>query len=137
MRLLKPSPGEVADRLGILSLKIVASKAQGRDIKNFEDERLALADYLKLPEGVVGQVNLAMNELDAVNEKLWKLEDEIRDLKKQWETTVKGWSGFHWSESERAIEVAFLIPELNDKRAQLIKDIDALYGIETNEKVYK
>src|SRR5260221_12031710 len=68
---LRPTTGELYDRLSILSLKMVAAGEQGKRIHHFRKEWDAIADELgrrKPPEE--GQP--LIDDLDRVNQKLFQ-----------------------------------------------------------------
>lgn len=168
MRMLKPSPGECADRQTILQLKIKAGGAGSEpenvkkvtesgvlerqdgtefpvsrdvivgtskiNIQPFVDENEALQRYLeqnwfpdlKAAQGI--EYDDLLDQLGDVNERLWKLEDEARMLKR----TSPKTQPIHM----RAAEVLFHITEENDKRAELVSKINALFKVDTREKIY-
>jgi|SRR6202044_3624310 len=77
------------------------------------------------------------SELAEVNATLWKLEDEIRALKAapvQDKIPRSSDRGFAWL--HRVKDTAFDIVVHNDKRSELIKQINAMWHYTTNEKLY-
>jgi hypothetical protein len=119
-RLVNIGVGEIADRLTILSLKILYGRQQGKLIDHFETERNALLTQLRSRE-----LNGAWFEqvlgLGAVNAALWQAEDVLRQLRQDYEARASGVDC-------AAREVAFRIQELNDQRAGLIETINKLTG---------
>ena len=107
MRLIHPSPGELLDRKTILHLKIEAGRRRPVSVAHFEEE-------LKMIE--------AARELADVNRKLWDAEDEVRELPR--------------SAQERLAELAKWIPELNDRRADLVQRVNRLFAVSQTEKLY-
>src|ERR1700739_187593 len=118
MRLLKPSPGEVYDRLTILALKIRHSTQA-----SFIEEHAALCKYLKENNFNV-PVDLA-TELGRINTRLWDLEDEQRQLIKSsnFENVVKD------SDEYQFVQNAVTIVRLNDARADTVRKINEACGI--------
>ena len=163
MRMIKPSPGEAADRQTILNLKIksvdtgelrvrqgedktVVDKENGPfavnkrivsgiskiDIQPFLMENEEIQRYLEqfwfLDFPKVGeQYDELFDTLAEVNERLWKLEDEARALRRAKKDTAAVY---------RAATVLFEITEENDKRSELVQQINQLFGVEAREKVY-
>ena len=163
MRLIKPNPGELADRQTILELKInkanvefdedradaLTSKNKNMgvsrvlvnknaiDVTPFLDELELVRKHLTqnwVPDiankpGVVEQYDALYQQLSEVNEQLWTLENQIRVLRVAPDKDMD-------AACRRAQEVAFAIADANDKRSELVKAIDALWGYKTQEKFY-
>jgi hypothetical protein len=162
MRMIKPSPGECADRQTILKLKVASvdpgeSKVAGDQVHVMDaggSERTVNRTLLKNAPKVNVQPFLLENEeiqryleqywfpdfprvgdrydelfdgLADVNERLWKLEDEARVLRAAEKNTDTIY---------RAATVLFEITEENDKRSELVREINRLFSIDTQEKVY-
>lgn len=161
MRMIKPSPGECADRQTILHLKMkfadagelktrledvyaanqekphgvnrtVVSGISKVDLQPFQFENEEIQRYLEqywFPDfpKIGEQYDELFDTLADVNEKLWKLEDEARVLRK----AKKDQSTMY-----RAGTVLFMITEENDRRAELVQNINKLFGIDVREKVY-
>ena len=160
-RMLKPSPGECADRQTILALKIkygtggnetstrsetktstvgvvsrtVIESPSAVNIQPFIDENEQIQQYLEklwLPELVENkpqQYDQYFDELAEVNSQVWKLMDQAHVLydapdKRQLQVNF------------RAAETLFSIVELNDKRAKLVGQINELFSIKVQEKIY-
>lgn len=129
MRLLRPSPGEVADRQTILFLKIQACIAQMKDASKFVDENAECQRYLDLywfksltPEQGK-QFDDLLEELAKVNKTLWDLEDKIR-------VAIRLYN------NEDILTCAIDIPKLNDERADIVRKINMLWGDNQTEKIY-
>jgi hypothetical protein len=127
MALLAPvSWGELIDKIAILEIKVAritdpAKRANvARELKALEAARdAALA---KPPSGLAEIVR----ELKAVNEKLWAVEDDIRECEKRRDF------------SARFVELARSVYVTNDRRADLKRRINELLGSElVEEKSYK
>jgi hypothetical protein len=122
MRLLNYGAGEITDRLTILSLKILHGGAEERT-KHFRDERAALLTKLRGRESVGGWLDQALM-LGAVNGALWQAEDELRGYRLDYLGTIVSRDAIF----EDAAKCAFRIQELNDQRAALLQQINALTG---------
>lgn len=126
-RLIDPGVGELSDRLSILCLKCLYGRQGRKDVSHFETERAAI--LLSVRKRLLGAVWLeAYSELAAVNSALWHAEDVLRALRHEKET----------GGSEPAVsfmEIAFLIQDLNDRRAGLVAKINKEAGDPTGEKL--
>lgn len=120
------SPGELIDKITILEIKLerISDKAKSDNVrKGFDlltrvyDENISASDRL----------SRIIPELKAVNEKLWDIEDDIRDCERRKDF------------SERFIELARSVYKTNDKRATIKRQIDELLnsGFIIEEKSYK
>lgn len=128
MRLINPSPGELLDRKTILHLKIEAGQRRQVDVAHFQEEleliEAALADWLRKNAGADRRAyDAATKELAEVNRELWHAEDEVRQLPR--------------SERDRLAELAKSIPELNDRRADLVQRVNGLFRVSQGEKMYR
>ncbi|MFQ5778997.1 MAG: DUF4254 domain-containing protein [Terriglobia bacterium] len=125
---MNPSPGELLDRKTILHLKIEAGQRRQVDVAHFQEElgliEAALADWLRKNAGADRRAyDEATKELAEVNRKLWHAEDEVRQLPR--------------SERDRLAELAKSIPELNDRRADLVQRVNGLFRVSQGEKMYR
>jgi hypothetical protein len=119
------SPGELLDKITILRIK-AARMSDPSKVANVKHE-LALLEKTWSESGAAA-VNLGNEEanLTHVNEKLWVIEDEIRD-----EERAKRFT-------ERFIELARAVYFTNDERAAIKKRINTLLGSSiVEEKSYK
>ena len=132
MRLLNPSPGELYDRLSILELKISFGQKKGIDTTHFEAEKASVEgrihDCLNMLmetgyydddadwERRTNECDKHRNGLSAVNALLWDAEDSVRALPE--------------TEVVQLARLAKQIAAWNDSRAQYVRDLDKLYGIE-------
>jgi hypothetical protein len=119
------SPGELLDRLSILSIK-------GRRISDPEKAAHVREEQLALEEVRRGAIppSHAIDELQArlaaVNEALWMREDEVRDCEKNGDF------------GDRFIEAARSIYLLNDERFALKRKINLLLkAAQIEEKSYQ
>jgi hypothetical protein len=121
---IRISPGEVLDRLTILEIKYerIADAAKLVNVKRERDELAAVVakhipardDIARLHDG-----------LKAVNEKLWVIEDDIRDCERARDFGPK------------FVELARAVYFTNDERARLKREInDALGADIIEEKSY-
>jgi len=126
MGLLKPTPGEVHDRLSILALKIRVAQDKQKECRHFLEEREELKQYLSLHYPDKDQPNFQKlaAAIAAVNGTLWTLEDDRRAL-----ISTGG-------EAQRLAENARQTTLLNDERAHLIREVNRVYGITAEEKLY-
>ena len=134
MRLINAGPGEMADRLTILALKVLHGAEKGRDTKHFLDERNALLTALRGRE-ITGSWLEHLLELAATNAALWYAEDELRDWRQQWQptgpdsTSLRGpGEGFKAATALEVVACAFRIQSLNDRRAELVQAINQATG---------
>ena len=119
------SVGELLDKLTILAIKLERIDDPAK-LVNIAREHAALeavvqAERLRAPEGVTA----LEQELRAVNEQLWRIEDEIREHERQQRFD----DGF--------IALARAVYRTNDQRAALKGRLNALTGSElVEEKSY-
>ena len=126
--LLPVSPGEVLDRITILEVRQARLGSGGA--RTFSEDALlaarkAWADAAARSPSLDGPAAARLAEdLRAVNERLWNAEDRIRahDRGSDWGV------GF--------IQVAREICRLNDARADLKNQVDGLFGLKPQQKIY-
>lgn len=136
MRIITPACGECMDRLSILKLKIKSADAKGVPSTHFLEEKQELESYIAShfphigSSGTIDDYYKLSQALMEVNSNLWSLEDEIRIYVNKKEV--------HAVDAPRIVDIALLIPVLNDKRAELVRNISSLAkGVEVRpEKVY-
>jgi len=118
------SPGEVVDRLTILEIKSQRIK----DAAKLATVRVELDELSQAAKGAIPDTDEMRGlhaELKAVNEKLWVIEDDIRDLER------KGDFGAAF------IALARSVYRTNDQRAGLKRKINETPGSELiDEKSY-
>ena len=111
------SVGELFDKISILEIKSMFT--------NNEYVLKELEDLNQIKDTITQFTIEYMNELREVNQKLWKIEDELRELEKKQDF------------GERFIELARSVYINNDKRAKIKKKINELCNSEYKEiKVY-
>jgi hypothetical protein len=124
------TPGELVDRITILRLKIQAldNRKKYHEARRWEREL----------QGLLSHMLVLMNDLDSedqileklyyelldVNRWLWTVEDTVRACEK------RGWFGDDFTMSARAIYT------LNDERSQLKKQINDLFNIDSEPKIF-
>jgi hypothetical protein len=127
MNIASPGLGEVSDRLTILALKILIGTEQGKDVAHFQRERALLLAKVRsrTPNGAWFD---SVMELAAVNGQLWKAEDDLRALR----ATVP--EQCHEGEAVSVMRIAFRIQALNDRRAELVAQINKDAGESQGEE---
>jgi hypothetical protein len=115
------SIGEVLDKISILAIKL--NKIEDKDkLRNIQKE------FEKLTSQVTSGMYMdrVYLELCKVNQKLWNVEDKLRDHERL--------NNFN----EDFINLARSVYKLNDKRAEIKKEINIKYGSELiEEKSYQ
>src|SRR5258708_2873157 len=121
MRLVDPGPGELSGRLSILALKIAHGTQADKDVTHFVTERNALLVQLRqaAPKAGIEQ----FFDLAAVNGMLWYAEDELREHRKSFGF---GMGNVIPDEAVVIIKIAFRIQALNDRRADLVRQLNTL-----------
>jgi len=118
------APGELIDKITILRIKSerIADEAK---LKNVRTELGILNDTLAKDVPASDELTRLDAALQAVNEELWEIEDDIRDCERN------GDFGEDFIRLARAVYVT------NDKRAALKKEINLLLGSDiVEEKSY-
>lgn len=123
MRLINFGAGEIVDRLTILSTKILYGSAARKETKHWLDERNVLLTMLRGRELNGSWFPLAL-DLAAVNAALWRAEDDLRGYRQDNEAGLADKAAL-W---EDAAKCAFRCQELNDRRAELIEQINRQTG---------
>jgi hypothetical protein len=118
---IEVSVGEIVDKLSILRIKTLNIK----DPEKLENVR---KEYAYLYDIVFTELNIDtedFNELVFINNKLWSIEDDIRDKERTKEF------------DEEFIHLARQVYRVNDERAKFKKYINEKYGSEfVEEKSY-
>lgn len=120
MRLVNFGPGEVADRLTILSLKIAYGKQASKPVEHFENEREIL--LAQLPQITQAWFEPAL-ELAAVNAFIWQDTDRVRFLRADYDL-----GGLDHAAVQELANLAMRLQAMNDRRAILITLINANTG---------
>jgi len=118
---IEVSIGEVVDKWTILSIKALNIKDRDKLINIFK-ERAYLNNVID-PEILHDSL---VDDLLKVNKKLWDVEDDLRVCEKDKDFSI------------RFIDLARSVYKLNDKRADIKKEINIKYGSEfVEEKSYE
>lgn len=119
------SPGELLDKISILEIKAERIDDPHKRA-NVEREFDMLTGLWHAEAAETGDITRMRGELKALNEKLWAIEDEIRDCER------KGDFG------DRFVELARGVYKTNDQRAAVKRRInEALGSTILEEKSYK
>jgi hypothetical protein len=119
------SPGELLDKITILRIK-VARIQDAAKLANVKRELSLLEQTWKDSGGTVHDVALDERALENVNERLWDIEDRIRDKEA------------HQTFDREFIELARAVYICNDERAAIKKRINLQLGSSlVEEKSYK
>jgi len=119
------SPGEMLDKITILRIK-AARMTDPAKVANVKHELALLEKTWKDSGAAAVDLGTAEADLTSVNEKLWVIEDEIRD-----EERAKRFE-------EKFIELARAVYFTNDERAAIKKRVNLLLGSTiVEEKSYK
>jgi hypothetical protein len=109
------APGELIDKITILRIKSERI-AEDAKLKNVRAELAILHETLEKDVPASDALSRLDAALQAVNEELWVIEDDIRDRERE------GDFGAEFIRLARAVYV------INDKRAVLKKEINLLLG---------
>jgi hypothetical protein len=141
--LLDPDVGEVLDRQSILRLKIEMGMNKGVPTEAWEQENSDLDAYLAkkmqswqrtATSFSVDDFGKLTGELGQCNIQLWRDEDALRLLMGE-----VSFSPLPEPTSEQALKIAFFalrIANVNDRRSELIRQINGLFGVECQGKIY-
>jgi len=113
--LVEIAPGELIDKITILEIKIENIRDQRR-LENVKHEYRILRDIYKssVPESEALSVLAA--KLKTINQKIWQLEDDIRDCERVQDFGPK------------FIGIARSVYRTNDERASVKRQINELLG---------
>ena len=118
------APGELIDKITILEIKLerIADSAKLANVRIEYDVLAACRDANIEPSAEMARLTA---ELKTINEKLWEVEDDIRDLER-----AKDFG-------DRFIELARAVYVTNDERARVKREINQLLGSKlVEEKSY-
>lgn len=109
------APGELIDKITILQIKSerISDPEKHRNVL-VELETLTASRDASLPQS--GELDRLSRELKAVNERLWVIEDDIRDCERDGDF------------GDRFIELARSVYKTNDVRADLKRQINVALG---------
>ena len=109
------SPGELIDKITILEIKKEFIKDTEK-LVNINLEYKLLENVFTLEIAHNDKINLLRKELKEVNLKLWKIEDEIRDLER------------NKIFNKEFIKLARSVYFTNDERSEIKKNINLVLG---------
>jgi hypothetical protein len=119
------SVGEVLDKITILQIKLIHISDAAKRV-NIQNELDALLPLVASDAFTTDQMQGLIAELKAVNETLWKIEDDIREKE-----AVKNFNA-------EFIRLARSVYITNDKRAEIKKQINLATGSDlVEEKSYE
>jgi len=115
---IEVSNGEILDKITILVIKskMIADPIKLKNINNELDELKPFLDVVGYESNVT--VNSLVKELQAINEKLWLIEDKLRDKEKSKEF------------DDEFVQLARGVYFTNDERARIKKNLNEV----TNSK---
>ena len=119
--LVEISPGEMIDKITILLIKSECIK-DAEQLANVQHELGVLSAQMDKNIPSSQSLNALISELKAVNEELWRIEDDIRDCER---------TGDY---SQLFIDLARAVYITNDKRADLKREINLLLGSKIMEE---
>jgi hypothetical protein len=116
---IEVSNGEILDKITILVIKskMITDPVKLKNINNELDELKSFLDVVGYESNVT--VNFLVKELQSVNEKLWVIEDKLRDKEKLKEF------------DDEFIQLARGVYFTNDERARIKKNLNEV----TNSKL--
>lgn len=134
MKLKNYGPGEISDRLSILSLKRLFGAEAGKDCAAFNNEWAILLTEIRA-RTLNGRWFETVLELAAVNAALWHAEDDLRD----WRFPLTSGKDTETRDAPSIIaKLAFRIQDLNDQRSALVERINKDSGeASTSDKVFR
>lgn len=115
------SPGELIDKITILEIKAERIADPGK-LANVHRELRSLTATREKALDSSSELDEFTAELRRINERLWEIEDDIRDCERN--------SDF----GERFIELARAVYRTNDRRAAAKRSINELLGSELVEE---
>lgn len=118
------SAGELLDKLTILIIKAQRLTDESKRVHVLKEKQVLEALCAAQAWGFA-EVQALVQRLQAVNEELWQIEDDIRDCERQADFGA------------RFIALARAVYHVNDRRAQIKRDINVLLGsVLMEEKSY-
>lgn len=115
------SPGELIDKITILEIK-AERIADPRKLANVHRELRSLTATRERALDASPELDEFTTELRRINERLWEIEDDIRDCERNGDF------------GERFIELARAVYRTNDRRAAAKRSINELLGSELVEE---
>ncbi len=112
---VETAPGELIDKITILEIK-AARIADSDKVRNVQIELQTLADARDKVIPPSPELQSITEQLKAVNEQLWDIEDDIRECERRKDF------------GDQFIQLARSVYRSNDHRAALKRDINQLLG---------
>jgi hypothetical protein len=109
------APGELIDKITILEIKLERMTDEEK-LRNVRIEWETLSAARDAAAASSDELDALTRDLKEVNEKLWVIEDDIRDCERNGDF------------GETFVKLARAVYVTNDKRARLKKDINVLLG---------
>lgn len=134
--LFNPSPGQIADRLTILSIKLYKAHNVGAPYQHIEDEHEMCSNALKnfrmerLTEEADRKMVGLVAHLLIQNRLQWDYEDAVRHAIKVLPVSPS------YEELKNIVDIARDSTQGNERRADLVQQIDALFEIAPEFKSY-
>lgn len=127
------TPGWFFDRRSILKLKLANYKKDSEayrvaDLSMQTIEIVCKGLMERIPEKRRKSVKVLIDNLAIINDTIWKLEDDIRGVIHSDVIVIR---------EKDVCNIAIQIVDSNDRRCQIVKEIDGLFGYGSDEKVYK
>ncbi|MEM7047111.1 MAG: DUF6165 family protein [Pseudomonadota bacterium] len=113
--------GELLDKISILEIKLERINDPGKRA-NVEKEHTALCAIRTHDKIDAQEIQAKIDELKAINEQLWDIEDAIRECEKAQDFQA------------RFIRLARAVYQTNDHRAAIKKELNILLGSELHEE---
>lgn len=136
MSILKPSPGELNDRMTILVLKIEAGRKQGKDCKPWILELDAIHKVLLILNRETEEIKATRTVLAGINKVIWDCEDKMRSFPDE-ESDAGTFHEVALDIARTAKNIAFF----NDQRMAKVRELNVMYGDEVeataSEKLYE
>ena len=114
------SAGELLDKISILEIKVEKIKNKS-DLEEINKEYKILKESQKLAIDSTDKIQKLFQEIKEINQKLWEIEDEIRNCEKKKDF------------GQIFISLARSVYFNNDKRAKIKSEINKLLGSNIKE----
>ena len=114
------SAGELLDKISILEIKVEKIKNKS-DLEEINKEYKILKESQKLAIDFTDKIQKLFQEIKEINQKLWEIEDEIRNCEKKKDF------------GQTFISLARSVYFNNDKRAKIKSEINKLLGSNIKE----
>ena len=114
------SAGELLDKISILEIKIEKIKGKS-DLEEINKEYKILKESQKLAIYSTDKIQKLFQEIKEINQKLWEIEDEIRNCEKKKDF------------GQTFVSLARSVYFNNDKRAKIKSEINKLLGSNIKE----